>query len=333
MAALFEPDQTVVVSGIQSSGALHIGNYFGAIRQHIALQKQHPSYYFIVNYHAMTTLQDAEALRAYTLDAAVTYLALGFDPDKSNLFVQSDVPLLNELTWIFFCLTPVSHLEKGVAYKDKVAQGLSANCGLLNYPVLQAADILIYGGTVVPVGADQRQHIEMTRDIAQRFNSRYGTLFPIPEAYIVENVATVPGIDGRKMSKSYDNAINIFEEGASLARRVKRIVTDSTPLEASKDPDTCNVFALIRLFATPEQEAELREAYLGGGYGYGHAKKELIRLILDYFEPARARRRELLNDPDYVKDVLRQGARNARAVASACMERVRELTGLMTTYS
>ena len=167
MAAFFEPGQTMVVSGIQSSGALHIGNYFGAIRQHIALQKQHPSYYFIVNYHAMTTLQDPEALRAHTLDAAVTYLALGFDPDKSNLFVQSDVPLLNELTWIFFCLTPVSHLEKGIAYKDKVAQGLRANCGLFNYPVLQAADILIYGGTLVPVGADQRQHIEMTRDIAQ----------------------------------------------------------------------------------------------------------------------------------------------------------------------
>jgi len=332
MTEVFEPGKTVVVSGIQSSGALHIGNYFGAIRQHIELQKAHPSYYFIVNYHAMTTVQDAEALRAHTLDAAITYLALGFDPNTSNLFVQSDVPLLNELTWIFFCLTPVSHLEKGVAYKDKVAQGISANCGLFNYPVLQASDILIYGGTVVPVGADQRQHIEMTRDIAQRFNNRFGSVFPMPEAYIVESVATVPGIDGRKMSKSYGNAIGIFEEKSSLWRRIKRIVTDSTPLEAPKDPDKDNVFALLKLFATPEKEAELREAYLAGGYGYGHAKKELLHLMLEYFAPARERRRALLKDPDYVHDVLRQGAQNAREVAEACMDRVRSLTGLITTY-
>ncbi len=330
--APFAPGKTVVVSGIQSSGALHIGNYFGAIRQHIALQHAHPSYYFIVNYHAMTTVQDAAQLHAHTLDAAVTYLALGFDPDRSNLFVQSDVPLLNELTWIFFCLTPVSHLEKGVAYKDKVVQGLSPNCGLFNYPVLQAADILIYGGTLVPVGADQRQHIEMTRDIAQRFNNRFGEHFPIPSAYILDSVATVPGIDGRKMSKSYNNAIGIFEEKAALTRRVKRIKTDSTPLEAPKKPDKDNVFALIKLFATPEKQAELREAYLAGGYGYGHAKAELIAMMLDYFGPARERRRELLKDMDYVHDVLRQGARNARVVADACMERVRKLTGLMTTY-
>ncbi len=333
MKPFFEPGKTVIVSGIQSSGTLHIGNYFGAIRQHIALQQTHPSYYFIVNYHAMTTVQDAEQMKAHTLDAAITYLSLGFDPDKSNLFVQSDVPLLNELTWIFFCLTPVSHLEKSVAYKDKVAQGLSASCGLFNYPVLQAADILIYGGTLVPVGADQKQHIEMTRDIAQRFNNRFGELFPIPDAYIVESVATVPGVDSRKMSKSYGNTIGIFEEKASLTRRVRRIVTDSTPLEAPKDPDKDNVFALIRLFATPEKEAELREAYLRGGYGYGHAKQELIRLMLDYFETARERRRELLKNPDYVHDVLRQGAANARAVAGECMERVRELTGLITTYT
>ena len=332
MTPLFEPGKTTIVSGIQSSGALHIGNYFGAIRQHIALQKQHPSYYFIVNYHAMTTVQDAQSLRADTLDAAVTYLSLGFDPEKSNLFAQSDVPLLSELMWIFFCLTPVSHLEKGIAYKDKVAQGLTANCGLFNYPVLQAADILMYGGTLVPVGADQRQHIEMARDIAQRFNNRYGDHFPIPEAYIVESVATVPGIDGRKMSKSYGNAIGIFEDGKGLKRRVRRIVTDSTPLHAPKDPDRDNVFALIKLFATPEKQEEIREAYRAGGYGYGHAKQELVRLMLDYFGPARERRNELLQEMDYVYDVLAQGARNARAVASACMERVRELTGLITTY-
>ena len=335
MVTPFTPGETVVVSGIQSSGALHIGNYFGAIRQHIALQRKHPSYYFIVNYHAMTTLRDAQQLRAHTLDAAVTYLALGFDPDKSNLFVQSDVPLLNELTWVFYCLTPVSQLEKATSYKDKIAQGLSANCGLFNYPILQASDILIYGGTVVPVGADQRQHIEITRDTAQRFNHtfcRNAPLFPIPEAYIVANVAVVPGVDGRKMSKSYKNTIGIFDEGRELSRRIKRIVTDSTPLEKPKNPDTDNVFALIKLFAPDDKCQELREAYLKGGYGYGHAKKELEQLILNYFGEARERRRDLLAHEDYVLDVLRQGAVNARERAKACMERVRELTGLITTY-
>ena len=331
----FTPGETIVVSGIQSSGALHIGNYFGALRQHIALQKNHPCYYFIVNYHAMTTLRDPEQLRAHTLDAAITYLALGFDPEKSSLFVQSDVPLLNELTWIFFCLTPVSQLEKATSYKDKVAQGLPANCGLFNYPILQASDILIYGGTTVPVGADQKQHIEITRNTAQRFNRAFcadAPLFPIPEAYIVPNVAIVPGIDGRKMSKSYGNTIGIFDEGRVLSHRIRRIVTDSTPLHAPKNPDTDNVFALLRLFATDDKREEIREAYLKGGYGYGHAKKELEQLILNYFGEARERQRDLLAHPDYVFDVLRQGAINARERANACMERVRELTGLITTY-
>ncbi|MXZ18765.1 MAG: tryptophan--tRNA ligase [Rhodothermaceae bacterium] len=331
----FTPDKTVVVSGIQSSGALHLGNYFGALRQHISLHKRYPSYYFIVNYHAMTTVRDPDALWAHTLDAAVTYLALGFDPTRGNLFVQSDVPLLNELTWIFFCLTPVSQLEKATSYKDKIAQGLTANCGLFNYPILQASDILIYGGTLVPVGADQKQHIEIARDTAQRFNRTWSPdqpLFPIPDAHIMKNVAIVPGIDGRKMSKSYDNTIGIFEEGKALTSRIKRIVTDSTPLEDPKDPDQDNVFALIRLFASEEQQAEIREAYQRGGYGYGHAKSVLTRLITEYFAPAREKRRELLKDPDYVRDVLRQGGINARERAEACMNKVRELTGLMTTY-
>ncbi|MCY4160180.1 MAG: tryptophan--tRNA ligase [Bacteroidetes bacterium] len=331
----FTPDETIVVSGIQSSGKLHLGNYFGAIRQHIALHQNHPSYYFIVNYHAMTSVRDPIALKAHTLDAALTYLALGFDPSKGDLFVQSDVPLLNELTWIFFCLTPVSQLEKATSYKDKVAQGLSSNCGLFNYPILQAADILIYGGTLVPVGADQKQHIEIARDTAQRFNHVWSPdqpMFPLPDPYIVKNVAIVPGIDGRKMSKSYDNTIGIFDEGKELDRRIKRIVTDSTPLEAPKDPDTDNVFALIRLFASEEQQSEIREAYQCGGYGYGHAKKVLTGLITEYFGDARERRRELLKNPDYIQDVLRQGGINARQRAEACMDKVRELTGLMTTY-
>ena len=327
---------TVVVSGIQPSGTLHIGNYFGAIRQHIAFHDKHESYFFIVNYHAMTTLHDAEALKRFTLDVAITYLALGFDPEKSNLFVQSDVPLLNELTWVFFTLTPVSQLEKGISYKDKIAQGLSANAGLFSYPVLQAADILIYGGSLVPVGADQKQHIEITRDLAHRFNRTFcpddAPIFPVPDPLILEHVAVVPGIDGRKMSKSYDNAIGIFDEGKTLKKKVMRIVTDSTPLEAPKDPEKDNVFALIKLFADEQKREEIAAAYRAGGYGYGHAKKELIGMITAYFAEARDRRSELLKHPDYVRDVLRESGRRAREKAEGYMERVREAVGLIKTY-
>lgn len=328
--------ETVVVSGIQPSGELHIGNYFGAIRQHVAFHDKYESYFFIVNYHALTTVRDAEALRRYTLDVAITYLALGFDPEQSNLFVQSDVPQLNELTWIFCTLTPVSHLEKGVAYKDKIAQGLSATAGLLNYPVLQAADILIYGGTLVPVGADQKQHIEITRDLAQRFNRTFcpddAPIFPVPDPLILDHVAVVPGIDGRKMSKSYNNAIGIFDEGKTLEKKVMSIVTDSTPLEAPKDPEKDNVFALIKLFADEEKREEIAAAYRAGGFGYGHAKKELIGMITAYFAEARDRRNELLKRPDYVRDILREGGRRGREKAEGYMERVRSAVGLLTTY-
>jgi len=228
-----DPD-AIVVSGIQPSGTLHLGNYFGAIRQNIALSARHQSYFFIVNYHALTTLHDARALAGYSTDVALDYLALGFDPEKSNLFLQSDVPEVTELAWILFTLTPVSQLEKSVAYKDKIAQGLSANAGLFNYPVLQAADILIYGAHLVPVGADQKQNIEICRDLGQRFNDRFTPdepLFPIPDAFILDDVAVVPGTDGRKMSKSYGNTIGIFDEGKELKQKVMSIVTDSTPLE------------------------------------------------------------------------------------------------------
>ncbi len=326
---------TTVVSGIQPSGTLHLGNYFGALRQHIDLHSRHEAYYFIVNYHALTTITDADALRRYTIDAALDYLALGFDPDKAALFLQSDIPEVTELAWVFNNLTPVSLLEKGVAYKDKVAQGLPANAGLFSYPVLQAADILIYGGTHVPVGADQKQNIEISRDLAQKFNNAFcpedAPLFPIPEPLILDEVAVVPGTDGRKMSKSYDNTIGIFDEGTVLKSRVMGIVTDSTPLEEPKDPDTCNVFALIRLFAEPDDRQRIREAYMRGGYGYGHAKKELLGMISSYFESARDRRRELAGRPDYVLDVLSDGARKARMAAAPFMERVRELTGILRT--
>ena len=325
----------VVVSGIQPSGRLHLGNYFGAIRQHIDLHQSHDAYYFIVNYHAMTTVQDADELRAHTFDVALDYLALGFDPDEAALFVQSDVPEVTELMWMFFNLIPTSHLEKGVAYKEKVEAGLSPNAGLFNYPVLQAADILAYGGSLVPVGADQKQNLEMARDLARRFNNRYcpddEPLFPVPQPHILDHVAVIPGTDGQKMSKSYGNTIGIFDEGKELKKKVMSIVTDSTPLDEPKDPDSCNVFALIQLFADEERQQEIAEQYRAGGYGYGHAKQELLGLIKDYFAEARARRKELEQRPDYVRDVLREGANAARAKAEPILEQVREATGLVRT--
>lgn len=328
---------TIVVSGIQPSGTLHLGNYFGAIRQHIELHTRHESYYFIVNYHALTSLRDREALERYTIDVALDYLALGFDPEKARLFMQSDVPQVTELAWIFYNITPVSALEKGVAYKDKVAQGIAPNAGLLNYPVLQAADILIYGGTLVPVGADQKQHIEMTRDLAQRFNQTYcpadDPLFQIPDPLILDDVAVVPGLDGRKMSKSYGNTIGIFDEGSELKKKVMSIVTDSTPLDEPKDPDKDNVFALIKLFASPGRTTEIAERYRAGGYGYGHAKKELLGMIDEYFADARARRKELAKDLDYVRDVLREGGKRGRERAEEYMVQVRERVGLAVTYN
>ena len=328
-------DETVVVSGIQPSGRLHLGNYFGAIRQHIDLHARHEAYYFIVNYHAMTSVDDADRLREHTLDVALDYLALGFDPEEAALFVQSDVPEVTELTWIFFNLLPTSRLEKGVAYKEKVNAGLTPNAGLFNYPVLQAADILAYGGSLVPVGADQKQNIEIARDLARRFNQTYGPegepLFPVPEPHILDDVAVVPGVDGRKMSKSYDNTIGIFDEGDTLKDKVMGIVTDSKPLDAPKDPERCNVFALIKLFADDDTREQIARQYREGGYGYGHAKQALLGLIEDHFAEARARRKELEQRPDYVRDVLRSGAERARERVAPMMERVRELTGLVRT--
>ena len=324
---------SIVVSGIQPSGTLHIGNYFGALRQHIALHQQHESYYFIVNYHALTTVNNKDALAKYSLDIALDYLALGFNPEKSNLFLQSAVPQVTELTWIFLCLTSVAQLEKGVSYKDKVAQGLSANAGLFTYPILQAADILIYGGDLVPVGADQKQNLEISRDLAQTFNRIYcpedAPLFPIPEPLIIEDVAVVPGVDGRKMSKSYGNTLGIFDEGNVLKKKVMGIVSDSTPLEDPKNPETDNTFALIKLFADTEKAAEIADAYRAGGYGYGHAKKELLSLITQYFAEAREKRKALENDLNYVREVLYQGGLNAHKKAELTMEKVRDAVGII----
>jgi tryptophanyl-tRNA synthetase len=263
---------------------------------------------------------------------ALDFLALGLDPQQSALFAQQDVPEVTELAWILSCVTPMGLLERAVGYKEKVAQGITPNHGLFAYPVLQAADILIYLSDLVPVGQDQKQHLEMTRDIAGKFNQQFGEVFVIPEPYILDSTAVVPGVDGRKMSKSYGNEIGIFDEGKTLKKKVMSIVTDSTPVEDPKDPSESTPFLLLSLLAAPEETAEWEARYRAGGMGYGEVKKRLLDLIDEYFAPARQRRRELEADPGYVTDVLRDGGMRARAVARQVMEKVREATGLPTTY-
>lgn len=325
--------KTTILSGIQPSGRLHLGNYFGAMRQHLELQHLGEAFYFMANYHTLTSINDGKLLKDNTLDVAIDYLALGLDPDKCTFFVQSDVPQVTELAWILGTLCPVSLMEKGVAYKEKVSNGLAPNIGLFTYPVLQAADILIYHSDLVPVGADQKQNIEITRDLAGKFNHTYGGEYlKIPEPYIIKSVAVVPGTDGRKMSKSYNNTIGIFDEGKDLKNKVMSIKTDSTPLDEPKDPDTCNVFALIKLFASDEKRKEIAGKYRLGGYGYGHAKKELLAMITDYFADARDRRKELEKHPDYVYDVLGKGAEKARRRAEQVMEPIREASGLLRHF-
>jgi len=322
-----------ILSGIQSSGKLHLGNYFGALRQHIQMQEEGDAFYFIANYHSLTSINDGKEIYQNTIDVALDYLALGLDPEKCTFFVQSDVPQHAELAWILGTFCPVSLMEKGVAYKDKVAQGLSPNIGLFTYPILQAADILMYNADIVPVGQDQKQNIEICRDLAGKFNHNYdGDYLKLPEPHILDSVAIVPGTDGQKMSKSYGNTIGIFDEGKTLKKKVMSIQTDSTPLEEPKDPESCNVFALIKLFADEEKQNDIAEKYRAGGYGYGHAKKELLGMIEEYFAEARAQRKELAQDLDTVKDILREGGKKARARAEKVMEPVREVTGLLKTY-
>ncbi|MEX0994781.1 MAG: tryptophan--tRNA ligase [Balneolaceae bacterium] len=322
-----------ILSGITPSGKLHLGNYFGAIHQHISMQEKGDAFYFIANYHSLTAINDGDEIRENSIDIALDYLALGLDPEKCTFFLQSDVPQVTELAWILGTFCPVSLMEKGVSYKDKVAQGLKPNIGLFTYPILQAADILIYHSDLVPVGQDQKQNIEICRDLAGKFNHNYqGEYLRIPEEHIVEAVAVVPGLDGRKMSKSYQNTIGIFDEGKTLKKKVMSIETDSTPLEESKDPESCNVFALIKLFAEDQKREEIAENYRAGGFGYGHAKKELLGLITSYFEEARENRKKLADDPDYVYEVLREGGKKARKRAESVMESVREVTGILRNF-
>ena len=317
-----------VLSGIQPSGRLHIGNYFGAMRQHLQLQAEHECFYFIADYHALTGNPLPADIADHTLSVTMDYLALGLDTEKTVFWRQSDVPEVLELAWILSCVTPMGLLQRCTSYKDKVAQGLTANHGLFAYPVLQAADILIYNSNLVPVGADQKQHIEVTRDIAIRFNNNYGELLIIPSEHIIESVAVVPGVDGRKMSKSYDNTIGIFEPEKSVKKTIMRIVTDSTPVEEPKDPEKCNVFALLKLVASAEELAEWEAKYRNGGMGYGEAKKRLAELIIEYFKPFREKRTDLESNLDHVKEVLDNGAKRARKVARQTLDKVRKAVGL-----
>jgi tryptophanyl-tRNA synthetase len=316
-----------ILSGVQPSGKLHIGNYFGAIKQHIALQNEGQAFYFIADYHALTTIQDAETLRENVRDVALDYLSLGLDPEKAVFFRQSDVPEVTELAWILGTVTNMGLLERAVSYKEKVEKGIDASVGLFTYPMLMAADILIYRSHFVPVGKDQVQHLEMTQDIAGRFNRAYTEVFPIP-AVRLDRESKVPGIDGQKMSKSYGNIIEIFAEGKPLHKRIKSIVTDSKTVEEPKDPGTCTVFALHGLFANEEEKAALAARYRAGGMGYGVAKDLLFEKMGAYFRPARERRKELTQNLDYVEEVLRKGAQRARAEAQQTMALVREAVGM-----
>lgn len=318
-----------VLSGIQPTGRFHIGNYFGAIRQYIELQDNEQAFYFIADYHALTTVRDPALLKSYIKHAALDLLALGLDPAKATLFRQSDIPEVTELTWILMTLTQMHLLDKCHAYKDKKDKGVAADAGLFTYPVLMAADILLYDSDIVPVGSDQIQHIEVTRDIAARFNHQYGTdALKLPEAHVVHATAKVPGIDREKMSKSYNNTIELFEAPKSLRKRFMSIKTDSTPMEDPKDPAQCSVFDLYKLFASDVQQAALAEKYRAGGMGYGEAKQLLYESAMDYFGDARAKREELEKHPDTLDDILQAGAKHAREVARPVLDRVRAACGL-----
>jgi tryptophanyl-tRNA synthetase len=317
-----------ILSGIQPSGALHIGNYFGMIQRAIALQAEGETFYFIANYHALTSVQDPEALRENSRRVAVDFLACGFDPERGVLFMQSDVPQVTELCWILSTVAPIGLLERAHSYKDKLARGMPASLGLFSYPVLMAADILIYDSDVVPVGRDQKQHIEITRDLAVKMNETFGHIFKLPEARIHAATETVPGIDGQKMSKSYGNTIDIFGDEKEMRKKVMSIVTDSAPVEASKDPATSTILQLFSLFGSKNEIAEMRDRFKKGGTGYGDFKKQLFEKLWEYFSPMRKRREEILADKLYVDNVLVRGARRANEVAAEVMQRVRAAVGL-----
>ncbi len=323
-----------ILSGIQPSGTLHIGNYFGMMKPAVALQAEGETLYFIADYHALTSVRDPEVLRENSRRVAVDFLACGLDPDRSTLFRHSDVPQVTELAWILSTVAPMGLLERAHSYKDKLARGLPATVGLFSYPILMAADILIYDSDVVPVGKDQKQHIEITRDLAVKMNETFGQfrpggqIFKLPEARIKAATETVPGIDGQKMSKSYGNNIDIFGDEKEMRKRVMSIVTDSTPVETPKDPENSTIFKLYSLVASKGEIARMREQFLKGGTGYGDFKKQLFEKLWEYFSPMRKRREEVLVDRSYVDQILDKGAARANEIADQVMKRVREAVGL-----
>ena len=317
-----------VLTGIQASGKLHLGNYFGAMKPMVELQEEHELFTFIANYHSLTSSKDADTLRQYTIDAAVDYLSIGIDPNKTTFWVQSHVPEVLELYWILSKFTPMGLLERAHSYKDKVAKGIPASHALFSYPVLMAADILLLDTQKVPVGKDQIQHVEMTRDIAIKFNNEYGEVFTLPEHLVQEEVATIPGIDGQKMSKSYNNAIDLFMDEKPLQKRCNKILSSSTPLGEPLEWEGDHIYNLSALFLNDEQKLELQERYKSGNEGYGHFKKYLKELIWEELAEAREKRAYYLDHMDEVNDILAQGAKKASAIADAKMEKVRAAIGL-----
>ncbi len=317
-----------VLTGIQSSGDLHLGNYFGSIKQMVDSQKDSEVFAFIANYHAMTSVSDGERLASLTMQAAIDFLALGMDPKQSTFWVQSDVKEVLELYWALSAFTPMGLLERGHSYKDKTARGIASNHNLFSYPVLMAADILLFNSDIIPVGKDQIQHVEMARDIATKFNNMHGDVFVIPEHRVDDNVATVPGIDGQKMSKSYGNTINIFGEEKQQLKTVKKIVTEAVPLEDPKEWEDCNVYNIAKLFLDEGGQKELQERYARGGEGHGHFKLYLHDIVWEYFRPYREKREYFENHQDEVREILAFGASKARDVAMPIIEKVRLVTGI-----
>jgi tryptophanyl-tRNA synthetase len=319
----------VIVSGIQPSGNLHLGNYFGAVQQFLQfIEGGDECYYFLANYHALTSLRDPQRLLELTCSTAADYVALGLDPARCAIYVQSDVPEVCELQWLLTTVTPMGLLERCHAYKDKVQQGLSADHGLFAYPVLQAADILMVRANRVPVGQDQKQHIEVTRDIAGYFNNTYGELLTIPEPYIPDNVAVVPGRDGRKMSKSYNNTIELFATEEDVRQQIFSIVTDSAALKDPKNPDTSMLYSILKLFCNDEQQAYWADRFRSGGLGYREVKQAIFDLYMEKFGPLRARRQELDSQPEYIDEILKQGAEKARKIAQPLLRELRAAVGI-----
>ena len=317
-----------ILSGIQPTGTPHLGNYFAMMKPAIELQEQGEAFLFIADYHAITTTPDPNELRQRVANVAIDFLACGLDPSRTVFYRQSDVPQVTELAWVLNCVTPMGLLERCHSYKDKVAHGKPANNGLFSYPVLMASDILFCKSNTVPVGKDQKQHVEVARDIAQRFNNQYGEVFVLPEPSIRGDVAVVPGTDGQKMSKSYGNTIELFGEEKKLRKKFMSILTDSKPVEEPKEPEGCPVFELYKLFASPSQRDEMAERFRKGGMAYGVAKQELFEMFWAHFAPLRESRARIASDPGYVESVLKAGAEKARGVAEATMNEVRHAVGL-----